>query len=244
MPNYKPDSVKKDFFKYLTSRELSLKSFKNYKSDISHFIAWAMLKIRSFGSYVESLTEIVPFLSDKFAVEYRHFMVQNGVPVKTVNRRLSTLRNLSRFLFQSHTLDSDFTKDLKNIGTSPKNRRKGSPVTNDFKSYLEEQKVSPNTIKNYLSDVRHFTAFHPTASEITSKSIEGYKQSLASDFSQATIKRKLISLKKFVDWARSQGITEANFRDKARIPAKSAGNFKSKDKDSKLHKWYKRYQKI
>jgi site-specific recombinase XerD len=156
MPNKQFDSVKKEFIEYLDSLGLSPASHKNYRSDLGHFIAWAILKIRSIGSYVESLTEIVPFLSNDLGREYRNFMSENSVPAKTTNRRLSTLRHLSKFLLGNHITDHDFTKDIENVSSNSIKKITVHPIFNNFKSYLENEKVSPNTIKNYLSDIRHF----------------------------------------------------------------------------------------
>jgi len=156
MPEKQSDSTKKEFVKYLDSLGLSPKSHKNYRSDLSHFLSWAILKIRSFGSYVESLSEIVPFLTNGLAREYKDYMNENTAPPKTINRRLSTLRHLSRFLTASQIADSDFMNGIENVGTSQKKKPAIEPVIANFRSYLEAEKVSPNTIKNYLSDIKQF----------------------------------------------------------------------------------------
>jgi len=169
MPEKQLDSTKKEFIKYLDSLGLSPKSHKNYRSDLSHFLGWAILKIRSFGSYVESLSEIIPFLTVSLAREYRDYMDKNATPPKTINRRLSTLRHLSRFLTASQIADSDFMNGIENIGTGHRKKATIDPVIANFRSYLEGQKVSPNTIKNYLSDIKQFMTWletnqyaHPT----------------------------------------------------------------------------------
>lgn len=156
MPEHQFDTAKEEFTKYLSSLGLSPKTHKNYRSDLSHFLSWAILKVRSFGSYVESLTEIIPFLNTDFSREYKNYMIENHMPVKTVNRRLSTLRHLSRFLVGNRTIDSDFTGGLENAGVNLKKGTDIDPIVNNFRSYLEAEKVSPNTIKNYLSDIKHF----------------------------------------------------------------------------------------
>lgn len=159
MPDKNLDQIKKYFFNYLNSLGISAVSFKNYRSDIGHFIAWAILKIRSYGSYVESLTDIVPFLKNNLGIEYKSYMIENSVPAKTLNRRLSTLRHLSKFLLQSRMIENDFTSGIENLSSNPGRKSSVSPVFNDFKTYLEGEKVSANTIKNYLSDIRHFLAW-------------------------------------------------------------------------------------
>ena len=150
------DSTKQNFFEYLTNLGLSAKSHKNYKSDLVHFSGWLILKVRSFGSYIESLTEAVPFLSNELASEYKSYMVGNKIPVKTINRRLSTLRHLSRFLFSSDKLGVDFMKGVENVSEAKKQISAVNPIIDDFRSYLESQKVSKNTIKNYVSDIHQF----------------------------------------------------------------------------------------
>jgi site-specific recombinase XerD len=169
MPEEKSDSTRKEFIKYLDSLGLSPKSHKNYRSDLSHFMAWAILRIRSFGSYVESLSEIVPFLSKNIAHEYRNYMNENTTSPKTINRRLSTLRHLSRFLITTQIADFDFMDGVENINLNLNKKPVADPIITNFKSYLEAEKVSPNTIKNYLSDIKQFMTWletnhyaHPT----------------------------------------------------------------------------------
>lgn len=157
------DSIRQAFSEYLTSIGISLKSHKNYRSDLSHFSGWLILKIKSFGSCIESLTEAVPFLSPEIAREYKSFMAENNIPLKTINRRLSTLRHLSRFLLTSESLDIDFMKGVENLSETKKHFSPTNPIVDDFRSYLESQKVSKNTVKNYVSDIRQFLAWIESA---------------------------------------------------------------------------------
>jgi site-specific recombinase XerD len=175
MPELKTDLIKKEFVNYLNSLGISPLSLKNYRSDLSHFIAWAILKVRSYGSYVESLTEIVPFLNASIGREYKNFMAENSVPAKTLNRRLSTLRHLSKFMLTSHASENDFTQGIENVSTNLIKKVKPNPVFNDFRTYLENEKVSPNTIKNYISDIRHFLTFHPSLSLLTAESLQNIR---------------------------------------------------------------------
>lgn len=159
MPNQKFDLVKNEFIKYLDSCGLSPKSHKNYRSDLSHFTSWLILKVRSFGAFIESLTEGVPFISFATANEYKKYMIENKFPAKTINRRLSTLRHLSRFLLSSQNVEADFMKDVENISGANKAKVSATPLVGEFRSYLESEKVSKNTIKNYLSDINQFMSW-------------------------------------------------------------------------------------
>lgn len=169
MPNTQSDSVKKDFIKYLDSLGLSPRSHKNYRSDLGYFLSWTILKIRSFGAYVESLTEVVPFLSTDLGREFKNYMAENSIPSKTINRRLSTLRHLSKFLTQSHAIDHDFAGGIENISSNLGKKPTTDPIFDDYRSFLESKKVSPNTIKNYLSDIRHFLTWLENDNKQTSK---------------------------------------------------------------------------
>ncbi len=153
------DQIKNNFIDYLSSLGVSPKSHKNYRSDLNHFLAWAILRIRSYGSYIENLTEATPFLTKGLAGEYKSYMALNSIPTKTINRRLSTLRHLSRFLVLTQVVDLDFMSEIENISEAKVRRPKVSPLVNEFRGYLESEKVSPNTIKNYLSDVRQFLSW-------------------------------------------------------------------------------------
>ena len=144
------------FFNYLSASGVSDKSLKYYRSDISHFTGWIILKVRTWGVFAETVTEIIPFINNKLAQEYRHFLVQNHVSFKTINRRLSTLRHLARFLLLSQIVNFDFMNGISNIaGTSPQTTSI-HPLLSQFQKELEDQKVSKNTVRNYISDVRHF----------------------------------------------------------------------------------------
>jgi len=148
------------FENYLLSLGISPKSIKNYKSDISHFLGWAILKLKTFGTYVENLSELVPFLNRGMVLEYKEFVSINSVARKTINRRLSTLRQLSKFLITSEILDFDFMEQVKNIEASKgKSALSSSSVVKGFISHLEAGSVSKNTIKNYASDVRQFLSW-------------------------------------------------------------------------------------
>ncbi len=164
------DSVKNIFVKYLNSLGLSSKSHKNYRSDLSHFANWTVLKIRSFGSYVETLTETVPFLSNELAQEYKNYMVDAAIPNKTINRRLSTLRHFGKSLLAAELIDLDFTSGIENISEKKIVKTNLTPIISEFGSYLEAEKISKNTIKNYLSDTRQFLAWLEANQHLTNTS--------------------------------------------------------------------------
>jgi site-specific recombinase XerD len=153
------DKTSKEFFEYLNNLGISSKSLKFYRSDLSHFTGWLLLKIRSFGASAERLVETIPFINNKLASEYKEYLVNNQVALKTVNRRLSTLRHLSRFFIETQILDFDFMQNLSNLDINAQNPHDLKPIIADFQKHLEDQNVSHNTIKNYLSDIKQFVSW-------------------------------------------------------------------------------------
>lgn len=162
------DTITKSFISYLESGFLSRKSVKNYRSDVSHFSAWLILKIKTLGVSAQNLSEAIPFLNESMGKEYRDYLSENGFPIKTVNRRLSTLRHLARFLLESQILSFDFMNGLQNIIISKDIKIYPSFLISDFKKKLEEDNVSKNTIKNYISDVNQFFSWLDSKKQVPS----------------------------------------------------------------------------
>lgn len=144
------------FEKYLHSKGFSPATIKNYKSDIFHFIAWLRDDLRKIGTVIESFDESLPFLSSDVAQNYKLSLHSSNVPVKTTNRRLSTLRQFAKFLQENAYFESDFMQGVSNISLVKKTRSPHLQVVSEFESHLASQKISASTIKNYLSDIKHF----------------------------------------------------------------------------------------
>lgn len=144
------------FSDYLARVGISGKTFKNYRSDIAHFTGWLIFRVRTFGVSVQELTEAIPFLSGELAKEYKNYLTENNVSSKTVNRRLSTLRHLGRFLLESQILEFDFMDGVQNITLSENVKPDHGKLISGFQKHLESQNVSHNTVKNYVSDIRQF----------------------------------------------------------------------------------------
>lgn len=151
-----------NFENYLRNLKISSKSLRNYRSDAMHFFNWAKNSLKSTGVYIEDILETSPFLSFEFVASYLADLRTNGIPDKTINRRLSTLRHLSRFLIDSAILESDFMSEVSNVNSAKlqsKATLSAHPSLAEFQAHLESQNVSKNTLKNYMSDVRQFFAW-------------------------------------------------------------------------------------
>ncbi len=152
------DTISENFYTFLLSSGVSQSTLKNYKSDIKHFSEWLVRSVKSLGVYAENLTESIPFINSKTAENYKVELLNSGVPSKTINRKLSTLRRLSSYFIQNEILNFEFTNSVTNIQnqTVKANPSKNELIIKDFENYLIREKVSKNTIKNYLSDINQF----------------------------------------------------------------------------------------
>lgn len=153
------DSTVQKFLEKLYKEGKSSVSIKNYKSDISHFLAWATLRLKTYGNYAESVLEICPFINKDFFNEYKNYLIENINKEKTVNRRLSTLRNFSTFLYSVQLVDKDYMHGIQNVGIGILSsvQEKTQDIVDRFReSLIKSEKVSANTVKNYVADVRSF----------------------------------------------------------------------------------------
>lgn len=150
-------SLPKQFELYLTETlRVSRKTLRNYRADLLHFSGWATLYLQTSGAKIKSTEEILPRLTPQLIAIYKGYHLENKIPEKTVNRRLSTLRNFSRFLLSEGLISQDPTSTISNLKQEPDSRERIIALIEEFKANLEEEKMSKVTIKNYLSDVRHF----------------------------------------------------------------------------------------
>jgi len=151
--------VQQQFLEYLKKNNISKISIKNYRSDLGHFTSWVLISVRSWGASPNSLTESIPFLNQRLAENYRKHLLDSGLSRKTINRRLATLRHFGRFLAVSELLDYNFSESLVNVQKEHEPIPLSSNLVGDFRKHLEQEKVSKNTIKGYLSDVSQFLSW-------------------------------------------------------------------------------------
>lgn len=151
------DQIIESFLKDLKASGLSLNSIRFYKSDIFSFVSWIKKELRNTGIFVDTFSDILPFVKTSFAESYKKYLQSSHSPSQTINRKLSAIRKFSLFLYSQEILPLDFAKNLQNIpGLKRNNNTRLGSITESFKKHLEENKASKNTIKNYLADINHF----------------------------------------------------------------------------------------
>lgn len=144
-------ALDKQFEEYLKLElRVSVKTLRNYRADLGHFLRW---------SKARNLESLVPDFSLDLVASYKAHQTRAGVPKSSTNRRLSTLRNFGRFLAHLGIIVHNPATLVANLKVEPTQGERMQAVISEFAKQLEKDGASRTTQKNYLSDVRHFLAW-------------------------------------------------------------------------------------
>jgi len=142
---------------------LSKVSVKNYLSDIRRFLDW-------LSQYQPQISSAVPqrLSSDHFQA-YLDFLTHQDLPHSTISRHFSSLRRFATFIeivyHQPPLIIPTITSPDSTPKPEPTSIQTSSPnLLSSFSQYLKDQQKSASTVRNYLSDIRHFLAWvdqHP-----------------------------------------------------------------------------------
>jgi site-specific recombinase XerD len=148
------------FKAYLKVKGASYNTIKNYLADLNHFLAWLELTLRGENIALDrSLPELfVRYFEPNYLAKYKNYLVQNQLPVATVNRRLSTLRTFGGFCISQAWISENPAKNISNVAIKQYSNETtgGKELLIEFRKSLEAEKTSANTIKNYLADIKNF----------------------------------------------------------------------------------------
>lgn len=208
----------KSFEEYLLLRVgVSKNTLKFYRSDFNHFIRWFLLRIRLFGFFAQDIENALPYLTRDEAQNYKAYMEESQTPTRSINRRLSTLRQMSRFLLEQGLLSFNFMDGVTNSGIKSVSKKEvETDLASKFATYLRTQQISHTTTKNYLSDIKHFMGWIETnkipnqLNNITITLIKNYTAEVIKNGTLVTAKRRLSSLRKFFGWAYEQNFINRN----------------------------------
>lgn len=143
-----------EFFKnYLKIQKVSPITIKNYLADINHFFNW--LEEKTGIHHQIAGKAIFGLFTQETIEEYKSDQVPN-TPLATINRRLSALRKFGQFGKSQGWISENPAIKVANTQFTSEESKPTSGVLANFQKHLAREKVSPLTIKNYLSDLRHF----------------------------------------------------------------------------------------
>jgi len=152
------------FKKYLLAENVSTPTLKNYLSDFRHFSGWFAFYIKNHISHpsVSVTLDAFPLISTYLTIEvvsdYKLYLIENSLPLRTINRRLSAIRKFCSFCISQGWLKQNPAKKVTNIIntnneiTLPESSYDG--ILKQFQSHLMSMNIDHITITNYLNDVR------------------------------------------------------------------------------------------
>ena len=138
------------FKNYLKTQKISSVTIKNYVADINNFFNW--LERKTQIKYQVAGTAVLGLFTKETIEEYKK---DQTAPLSTVNRRLSALRKFGSFIQSQGWIGNNPALEITNSEREIK-KEASKDILNDFKQDLKEENISAVTIKNYMSDLRHF----------------------------------------------------------------------------------------
>ncbi|MGB9707503.1 MAG: tyrosine-type recombinase/integrase [Microgenomates group bacterium] len=162
------------FKKFLLAGNVKPVTVKNYLSDLRHFMGWLIFKLKTKNQKLkidEDPVEFLAFITPELIENYKNYLIENKIPLKTTNRRLSTLRKFFSFCINQGWLKENPAKKISNVRlfdwpifkknqlsanqekiTNPNAKK----ILNQFHQDLLKENLDEKTIKNYLNDVKEF----------------------------------------------------------------------------------------
>ncbi len=142
------------FRNYLLAGNINPISIRNYLSDYRYFTGW-MGKQKKHSA-----------LTGKLIEEYKSYLITSQLPLKTVNRRLSTLRKFCSFCISQGWMKENEAKQVQNVKSEagvpnkmPDPLHEGQTSTlliNNFQKSLTKKGLLDDKINQYITDVNEF----------------------------------------------------------------------------------------
>jgi len=142
---YNPDNYRQEFRQYLIAVKKSANTIRNYLSDLRYFFGWLNV---NFGAL--ALNQI----KNETIRAYRGALIEDGIPTKTINRRLSTLR-----LFFKFCVGQDWIKEnpVKKIANFSGKKNSLAELSSQFFLSLKKKGVDEKKISVYQQDIQEFS---------------------------------------------------------------------------------------
>ena len=118
-------NLEASFKNYLVAGKKSVSTINNYSSDLRHFIGWFILNIKTSNPQAKidiiNDSEILSFMNEDSVANYINYLETNHIPVKTINRRLSTLKKFFSFSINQGWINENILNKLgkKGLYTDP-----------------------------------------------------------------------------------------------------------------------------
>lgn len=156
-------NLEASFRKFLLAENILPITVKNYLSDFRHFFGWLIIKIKNQNSKIEVNDEeclkIFTSVNHQLVEDYKDYLTENNIPLKTINRRLSAIRKFFSFCISQGWLKENPAKKISNIKYLPTDRCgqiSNKEILHQFEQDLKREITEPQIVKSYLEDIREF----------------------------------------------------------------------------------------
>lgn len=113
---YNVYNLEPQFKLFLVNLKKSASTVKNYLSDFRHFTGWLIANIKPANNIpINDLIEFIKLLTPQSIRAYRGYLLKNGLPERTINRRLSTVRIFCTFCLSQGWLKFNPSSNIGNI---------------------------------------------------------------------------------------------------------------------------------
>ncbi len=153
------DEILQSFKLFLSSQKISKGSIRSYLSDVRYFLNWLSsflnknLVSPAMDHSSNRTIALLKLVNQKLLEAFRDQELASSTPVKTLNRRFSSLRKFGSFLIsQGYSNDFDTLRTISVEQSFPESTHH----LEEFKAYLWQNNASKLTIKNYLNDTKQF----------------------------------------------------------------------------------------
>lgn len=148
---------------FLDSENISKGSIRSYVSDVRFFLNWftsflVTNRIFSFDQNIDEISTVLKRVNQMTLDAFKNYQVDKNVPLKTINRRFSSLRRFGLFSQAQNWSSENPFDTLKNISISKPFPEDKHHFT-EFEVDLWKNGATKLTIKNYMSDVRQFVSW-------------------------------------------------------------------------------------
>ena len=156
-------NIEASFRIYLTAgnKKIQPVTTKNYLSDLRHFLGWLVLRLKSNNVELSEVTSesLSQHLTNADVAQYKAYLQENDTPIKTINRRLSTLRKFCSFCVSQQWMAENPAKSVKNI-IAPENavekELRNDLILEDFKNSLKKEGLDLQESQNITQTIKEF----------------------------------------------------------------------------------------
>ena len=145
------------FWEFLTQKGVSRKTMRVHCGDLTHFISWTLLAIKSNQiSAPTSHHDFLHHITPELLSNYKKYLERSNNPHNIILRRISTIRMFMRCCITHGWIDTNPADALVDIQDSENSVPSIDEMLEQFSEDLARKGMSKATIRNYVSDARKF----------------------------------------------------------------------------------------